>query len=143
MALLEIREAVTADAPALVPLLDELGYPAPPEVIAARLQALMAAREVVLLALVEGEVVGCLALHVTPVLHRPTGVGRITALVVTPRARGHGVGRDLVAEAERRLTAQGCALVEVTSNQKRLDAHEFYRRLGYEATSVRFARSLP
>jgi PhnO protein len=82
-------------------------------------------------------------MHVTPVLHRPTGVGRITALVVGEAARGHGVGRALVAEAERRLEVLGCALVEVTSNQKRTDAHDFYRRLGYEATSVRFARTLP
>jgi len=139
---LALRDALPSDADALVPLLEELGYPAPREVVAARLEALLAAGETILLALEGGRAVGCLTLHVTPVLHRPTGVGRITALVVSEGARGHGVGKALVAEAEHRVAARGCALIEVTSNRKRTDAHAFYQRLGYDATSVRFAKGL-
>ena len=137
-----LRDALPTDAGALVALLEELGYPAPREVIAARREALGAVGETILIAEEGGQAVGCLTLHVTPVLHRPTGVGRITALVVSARARGHGVGKALVAEAERRVAANGCALIEVTSNRKRTDAHAFYERLGYEATSLRFAKGL-
>jgi GNAT superfamily N-acetyltransferase len=80
--------------------------------------------------------------HVTPVLHRPTPVGRLTALVVTERARHGGIGRALVAAAERLLAARGCALVEVTSNRRLTDAHAFYGRLGYDTTSLRFKKDL-
>jgi GNAT superfamily N-acetyltransferase len=89
-----------------------------------------------------GHVLGVVTVHVTPVLHRPTPVGRVTALVVTEKARGQGIGRMLVEAAERLLAERGCHLVEVTSNQQLTDAHEFYRRLGYEATSLRFKKVL-
>ena len=76
------------------------------------------------------------------VLHRPKPVGRISMMVVAEKERGNGIGAAMVAEAEKRLAVKGCGLVEVTSNIKRLRAHGFYEKLGYERTSYRFAKSL-
>ena len=87
-----------------------------------------------------GTVLGCLTWHVIPVLHRPTPVGRITMLIVTANSRGRGVGKVLVEAAETRLLERGCSLIEVTSNLRLIDAHRFYERLGYEQTSLRFAK---
>ncbi len=137
-----IREATIADADIVSALLSELGYPWPVSVMADRLEAFIGAGEDVLLAFDGDRALGLVTTHITPVLHRPTGVGRITAMVVTEGARGRQVGRALVDEAERRLAASGCALVEVTSNQSRVPAHAFYERLGYEKTSYRFKKSL-
>jgi ribosomal protein S18 acetylase RimI-like enzyme len=137
-----IRSARREDAAALSSLITQLGYPAPADVVAARIVALEAAHELVLVAELDGDVVGVLTVHVMPVLHRPTPVGRLSMLVVAESVRGRGIGRALVAAAERDLAARGCALVEVTSNQKRKDAHAFYERLGYEVTSLRFKRDL-
>ena len=77
-----------------------------------------------------------------PVLHRERPVGRITALVVDVEQRKGGVGRALVTAAEQALTRSGCGLLEITSHQRRVDAHAFYKHLGYEQTSVRFAKIL-
>jgi predicted N-acetyltransferase YhbS len=137
-----VRDARPGDAPALAALLAELGFPAPDDVIAARLEAMLLARKVVLVAARDEAVIGVVTVHMTPVLHRPAPVGRLTALVVSASARGQGVGRALVEAAERSLASAGCGLVEVTSNLKRLGAHAFYERLGYEATSVRFKKDL-
>lgn len=63
-------------------------------------------------------------------------------MVVAEDLRGQGIGAALVREAEARLAARGCHMVEVTSNLRRADAHRFYERLGYERTSVRLARML-
>ena len=139
---LDIRDARPEDAPALAALVTELGYPVSGDTIAERMAALHTAGETVLVAARGGTPVGLLTVHVTPVLHRPTPVGRLTMLVVGERERGNGVGRALVAAAERILAARGCALVEVTSNRRRTDAHAFYERLGYDATSLRFGKSI-
>lgn len=138
---LVIREARPGDAEPAAVLIRALGYEVSAADVRKRLAALKKAGDAALTA-VRGELIGLVTLHVTPVLHRPRPVGRITLLVVAEAARGQGVGAALVAAAERRLAAKGCGLVEVTSNRKRLRAHAFYEKLGYERTSYRFARSL-
>jgi GNAT superfamily N-acetyltransferase len=75
-------------------------------------------------------------------VHRDAPVGRISVMVVAEAWRGRGVGAQLVAEAEKRLTALDCRIVEVTSNQRRQRAHRFYEGLGYERTSFRFMKKL-
>jgi ribosomal protein S18 acetylase RimI-like enzyme len=138
---LVLREAKAADADAAAALIAALGYEIGPEDFRSRLAALRKAGEPPLAA-EKGSLLGLLTWHVTPVLHRPRPVGRITMLVVAEGARNAGIGTALVAEAEKRLAAKGCAMVEVTSNVKRLRAHGFYERLGYERTSYRFFKSL-
>jgi len=87
-------------------------------------------------------VIGILTWHVTPVLHRPKPVGRITMMAVAKDERRRGVGRARVEAACERLRAKGCGLVEVTSNADLTGAHAFYRKLGFERTSYRFAKEL-
>jgi GNAT superfamily N-acetyltransferase len=48
----------------------------------------------------------------------------------------------LVEAAEDWCRERGCKLVEVTSNDRRTAAHAFYRHMGYERTSMRFAKTL-
>ena len=140
---LEIRPAVGGDVDDLLGLLDLLGYPAPPEVAAERLERMQAADEPVLVAVSAGRVIGMVTVNVRPVLHRPGPIGRITALAVAQDRQGAGVGRALVAAAEELARAKGCVLMEVTSNVRREAAHAFYERAGYERTSWRFAKPLP
>lgn len=137
-----IRPARPSDAAALCALLAELGFPADETTTAQRLRALERAGETVLIAVVDDIPSGFASVHATPVLHRPTAVGRITALLVTSRMRGRGVGRALVEAAEEWSRQRGCALMEVTSNFRLTQAHEFYHHLGFETTSVRFAKPL-
>lgn len=85
---------------------------------------------------------GVITLHQMTVLHRPQPVGRITSLGVRPGAQGKGHGRALVEAALAELKQLGCGSVEVTSHQRRKEAHAFYRHLGFEPTSFRFACDL-
>jgi GNAT superfamily N-acetyltransferase len=68
--------------------------------------------------------------------------GQITALVVARRARGRGIGRLLVSEAEARFAGQGVGRIMVNSGTARADAHAFYVRLGYDETGRRFVKQL-
>ena len=135
-----VREVRAGDAPRLSDLFDQLGHPIAESDIRANIARLDALQLLPLVADLDGDVIGLCALAVTQTIHRTYPVGRIATLVVDERHRGGGVGSRLVAEAERRLVDRGCLLVEVTSNLARPDAHRFYERLGYEATSKRFGK---
>lgn len=138
----QIRDARPEDAPALAGLLEELGFPTPVGVVVQRMDALSRARESVLVGVRDNRVIAFVTVHVTPVLHRPTPVGRLTALIVTEQERGQGFGRALVAAAEKSVASAGCGLVEITSNRNLTHAHAFYQQLGYAMTSHRFFKAL-
>jgi len=138
---LSVRPARPADAGAIAALVSALGFKSAPGDIVERLASLKKGREAPLVA-EQGEVVGVLAWHVTPVLHRPKPVGRITMMVVAEGERRRGVGRALAEAACEAMRAKGCGLIEVTSNFDLSGAHGFYRRLGFERTSYRFAKAL-
>ena len=137
-----VRDMTVTDAAEVARLLGQLGYPWPVSEVAARIKTFLASDERALVASREGSasLLGVLTLHITPVLHRAGPVGRLTMLVVDESARGEGIGRALVTAAEAYFGERGCALIEVTSNKRRADAHAFYERLGYSATSERFAK---
>jgi len=131
-----------ADAAALAGLIGQLGYEASVGDVAERLAAMDAEGRVVLVAELDGAVVGCLSTSVMRVLHRPAPVGRISMMVVDEALRSRGIGALLVRAAEQALAAQGCYMMEVTSHMRRGEAHRFYEHLGYDKTSVRMAREL-
>jgi GNAT superfamily N-acetyltransferase len=135
----QIRPASSDDAPSLSALFGELGFPSSPGEIRQRLESIGSP---VLVAVRDGAVVGTATTNVMRVVHRPRPVGRLSALIVAERQRGNGIGRALVRAVEELLKAEGCGLIEITSNLKREDAHAFYKRLGYETTSYRFKKSL-
>jgi GNAT superfamily N-acetyltransferase len=137
-----IRPAEPRDSAALARLIAQLGYDAEPADVGARLAAMQDEGRVVLIADLDGAVVGCLSTSVMRVLHRPAPVGRISMMVVDEALRSRGIGAALVRAAEQALKAQGCYMVEVTSHARRTEAHRFYERLGYEKTSVRLAKEL-
>jgi GNAT superfamily N-acetyltransferase len=138
-----IRPAAERDAAELARLFTAFGHPAGAGDIVTRWPTWYAAGNFALVAVrPDGSLAGMATLHHTHVLHRPRPVGRITALIVDEPDRGRGIGRDLVARSEKLLTDAGCGLLEITSNARLVDAHEFYRRLGYEQTSARFMKKL-
>jgi GNAT superfamily N-acetyltransferase len=145
MTSLEIREVTAADADALAPLFEVLGYATTPDVLRERLagfRRLDPSGHVLAAFDRDGRALGFLTLHHTPVLHRPTPVGRITALAVDAAAQGRGVGRQLVDAAEQLCRAAGLARIEVTSGLTHVPAYDFYRHLGYADHGLRFAKTL-
>lgn len=140
---IRLRDATAADVDSLAPLLEQLGYPTEVDTLRQRFARVSASGERVIVAEAGADIVGLMTVHpCLHLLHRPRPVARITTLVVRDSARGTGVGRALVGEAERIGRAEGCEMIEVTSNMRRDDAHAFYERLGYDRTSYRFGRKI-
>jgi predicted N-acetyltransferase YhbS len=138
----EIREARPDDAEVIVTLIADLGHDMTADTLRNRLAELRRTDCDQLVAVREGRVVGLCGLHVMTTIHRPRPVGRLTILAVAEELRGQGIGRRLVQAAETRLRETGCGLIEVTSNDRLVEAHQFYGRVGYERTSKRFAKTL-
>jgi GNAT superfamily N-acetyltransferase len=137
-----IRTATKADAAQLARLFALLDHRIEPAQIEANLQLMKKAGDQLLVAARGKDILAACAVQATVHPHRDAPVGRITILVVTEAERGKGLGRTLVAEAERLLAQRGCKLIEVTSNVALTPAHRFYEQLGYARTSLRFAKTL-
>lgn len=141
---MRIRLAHTADAVAVNELLHQLGYPqAGAATTASRIRVWGDdPAGAAYVADAGGDLLGLVAVHVCPFFERAGSWGRIVALVVSDRARGQGVGGQLVAAAELFAARRGGVRMEVTSADRRQEAHEFYRRRGYLDQSGRSARFL-
>jgi RimJ/RimL family protein N-acetyltransferase len=63
--------------------------------------------------------------------------GWINYLAVDPDQRRRGLGRALMAAAERRLAELGCAKINLQIRHDNVDAIAFYERLGYSEDAVR------
>ena len=86
---------------------------------------------------VDGEVVGTLQLTHLPHLVRRGGErAQIEAVRVASSHRGSGLGRELMTWAVDQARARGCALVQLTTDAARPDAHRFYESLGFTASHV-------
>lgn len=127
-----LRPATQQDAPALVELLLQLGYPGTQAFIAGRLRALVAHPDSLLqVAELQGAVAGVISLHFVPQLARSGDFCRVSYLCVSEHARGSGIGARLLAFAEAEARRRGCARIELHSSSHRVDAHRFYAREGY------------
>jgi SUF system NifU family Fe-S assembly protein len=90
---------------------------------------LLAPNSRVLLALRDGELLGCA--HV----EGQQGVGYFGMFAVSPLAQGSGLGAALLAEAERIARSEyDCAIMTMTVISIRRELIAFYTRRGYKAT---------
>lgn len=89
------------------------------------------------------DVIGTLQLTIIPGLSRRGSTrGLIEAVRVATSARGSGLGTTLVQWAVDESRTRGCALVQLTSDKTRTDAHRFYTNLGFENTHEGFKLKL-
>ena len=139
----DMRMAVVADADDVARLLTDLGYPCELDEASERISAIAGNdRQALVVARRDGAVVGLIALDFMYYLPLGTTTCRITALVVTSTAQGHGLGRQLLKEAERRARFGGAARLELSSGSQRADAHAFYRACGFSDGTLRFIKRL-
>jgi GNAT superfamily N-acetyltransferase len=148
----EVRLAVPGDVPALLDLYRQLSagfgdHPtATPEQAAAAVAEIGARPDrALLVGLLDGRVAG--TAHLLLLGPNLTRSGRPWAIlehvVVDRAARRRGVGRALMDEAIRRAGEAGCYKLELSSNERRTEAHAFYRASGFEARARTFRHHFP
>ncbi len=141
LALVLIRPVDTDDVTALVRLFAEWGHPlSGADVLAVVAEWSSTARSVVLVAEIGGEIAGMAAVSAGPRFAAPGRQAHLAGLAVTADHRRRGVGTSLLKAAEGYGYAWNCDRLELTSSRSRQEAHDFYRRHGYEETSEHHAR---
>ncbi len=84
-------------------------------------------------------VIGCAQITIIPNLTF-TGAKRcqIEGVRVSKDHQGRGLGKQLIAYAIDHAKGEGCKIVQLTSNNSRTSALEFYEKLGFEASHTGF-----
>ena len=68
--------------------------------------------------------------------------GKIESVHVAPESRGLGIGALMIRHALAFAGENGVGLVELSSNKARIDAHRFYRNLGFDQSHEGFKKQL-
>ncbi|GGV96038.1 acetyltransferase [Streptomyces narbonensis] len=145
-----LRPAIRAELPAVLALLADEGQVVDPAtiVVTEAYERAFAAiaddpRNEVLVLVDGGPVLGCLQATYIPGLGKG-GAERALIEAVRIRAdrRGSGLGRELMERAVARARERGCALVQLTSDKRRTEAHRFYASLGFARSHDGFKLNL-
>jgi GNAT superfamily N-acetyltransferase len=135
-----LRPAEPTDAEAIATMFTDEGYPAGPSDILVRLGRFATPRARVIVAEHDGALLGFIAVHALPRFEHDDWIVRVLALVVDAGARERGVGRSLMAEAERVGREIGAAFIELTAGHHRPEARHLYESLGYDASVTAYLR---
>ena len=83
----------------------------------------------------DGAIVGTLQMTFIRGLSRK-GMRRalVEAVRVAASHRGSGLGESIMRQAIALARGEGCAMVQLTTDKTRKDAHRFYERLGFTAS---------
>jgi GNAT superfamily N-acetyltransferase len=139
-----IRNADLGDAPDLAVLMSELGYETKGAEMEMRLRLILSNPAYkTFVAVMDDRVCGMIGTITCPSYEHNDSGGRILALVTLHTARRRGIGRALIATAERDFAQRGITRVAVNTQLTREDAHKFYESLGYERNGWRFVKNLP
>ncbi len=148
-----LRRAVLADVAAIVGLLadDPLGRSRetgadPTDLVVYRTAFATVDADpahLLVVAVADEEVIGTLQLSFLPGLSRRGALrAEIEAVRVGRAHRSRGLGRAMITWAVAEARRRGCALVQLTSDRSRGDAHRFYSRLGFAASHLGFKLEL-
>lgn len=145
---LMFRQAVRKDLPALVGLFadDSIGGhgdttdPAALPLYESAFAAIQASpNDLLFVGVLKDEIVATAQVTlITSLTGRGTRRMAIEAVQTRADMRSRGIGARLINHCLDVARERGIALVQLTSNAKRPDAHRFYERLGFEKTHAGF-----
>ena len=141
-----IREALKTELPRILILLQELNREADPnlEKIHTIWQKMQRYPDYkVYVALRGTKLVGTFCLLIVDNLgHGGTPFAILDNVVVDPEHQGRGIGKMMLLKAMELARQNNCYKIMLSSGKHREQAHEFYRRSGFEPHGLSFATRL-
>ena len=143
MIALEIRPVAEHELPALAALLASIDGETPRtlDVLREQLARINAVPGYSVFVVIHNhEVIGTFSQLIFPTLaHGGASESLVEAVAVADGLRGQGIGRRMMQFAMQRAAEAGCYKLALSSNAKRLDAHRFYRGMGFEQHGISFS----
>lgn len=128
-----IRSARLEDAPIIINLLEQLGYPNTESFLEEKLKMMLKhPNEEFFVYEVEGKVVAMMSMHIIPQIALEGDFARLSYFAVDANYRGEGVGKKMEKYAVKLAMDRKCDRIELHCNERRVESHKFYYRQGYE-----------
>ncbi len=145
---IEIQEAKEQDLPAIIDLYKQLDTSNSEQLSIE--EAIQMFRKIntypdykLYVAVKDGQIVGTFTLLIMDSLaHRGKSSGIVEDVVVDEQWRGKGIGKLMMQFAMNYCKRDGCAKLALSSNMKRLAAHQFYESLGFQKHGYSFRVAL-
>ena len=139
-----IRKAGEPDLPSILTLYGQLGLDDCRVLTEARAQAIFLRLQCypdykIFIAEAEGEILGIFAMLIMDNLgHQGAPSALVEDVVVRKDRRRQGIGRQMLQFALNRARAKGCYKLALSSHKDRVEAHRFYKSLGFEQHGYSF-----
>ncbi|MBQ6264737.1 MAG: GNAT family N-acetyltransferase [Clostridia bacterium] len=140
----KIRASFATDAGDIRDICEfSLGYPCESALVKYRLEQLNREEEIVLVAEVDGRVVGFVHGEKYRCLYYETALN-ILGLAVLPDYQKCGIGSKLMMAIEMWANDNSIRIIRLNSGAHRTEAHTFYRNIGYvnEKMQLRFLKEI-
>ena len=143
-----IKKASKNDIPFVLGLLYELGRPKPQNnselgKFENKVRKYMSDTDKqILVAKLEGNVIGTVCIMFLSRLNKKTLEMYIPELVITKNHQGKGIGRKIIEYCVYLATKKKCHRIRLESGNQRADSHRFYRKIGFEQSSLSFTKNL-
>ena len=140
-AVVNIRKVIETDENAIRILLDELeNRTSDPAVFQHIFKHYLSRENALFFAAENGqqEIIGFITCLGQLLLHHEGLVYEIEELIVTHTYQGKGIGQLLINQVREALRPLDIKSIEVTSNKRRVQAHVFYKAVGFKNSHEKF-----
>lgn len=144
--LIEIRNATAHDIPVILELLYELGRPRPQndrdvdEFSNLVMKYVTEDDKKILLAKFDNKIVGMASMMLLPRMNRKNPEMYIPDLIVGKEYQNKGIGKRLVESCIDFAKKNKCYRIRLESGNQRKEAHNFYRKIGFEQSALTFIK---
>ncbi len=144
-----IRKATKKDVPVLLSLLYELGRPKPKndsdvddfrKIVKKYLSD--SDKEILVAEQDDIEIVGMISIMFLSRLNQKNLEMYIPELIVTKKYQNQGVGKKLINACIELAKKEKCHRIRLESDNQRKESHVFYKKLGFEQSSLSFNKEL-
>ena len=146
---ISIKKASKNDIPVILGLLYELGRPKPQKDKDVDVFRKIAKKYIsdsdkqILIAINNDvEIVGMASIVFLSRLNQTNHEMYIPELIVTKEFQSKGVGKKLIESCIKLGKEKKCHRIRLESGNQRTESHEFYKKLGFEQSSLSFSKNL-